>query len=128
MNMNNDQEIFENKTFKKLCQDIYERSESKKTVLETLISQLRPMINNINDALMVVPLIQKYIELGVKNDDQLVKLAAIFQRLQASKIEAGSGEALLSDEEKEQLLRQVQEVTDAINEPVPTTGSLKNNC
>jgi hypothetical protein len=108
-NMIDDFELFEGKSFKDLCEDIYDRSEKKKDQLELLISELRPLVRNIEDAIQIVPQIQKYLEISVKNDEQLVKLAAIGQRLQATKIEK-SGDGLLSEEEKDALWKEVQEV------------------
>jgi chaperonin GroEL (HSP60 family) len=107
--MIDDFELFEGKSFKDLCEDIYDRSEKKKDQLELLISELRPLVRNIEDAIQIVPQIQKYLEISVKNDEQLVKLAAIGQRLQATKIEK-SGDGLLSEEEKDALWKEVQEV------------------
>ena len=120
--MSEDFEIFQGKSFKSLCKDIYDRSENKKDQLELLISELRPFIQNIDDAMQVVPKIQSYLEISVKNDEQLVKLAAISQRLQTAKIEKGGGEHL-SDDEKEQLWKEVREAAEEVSKPVPQLSS-----
>jgi hypothetical protein len=122
--MNEDFEIFEGKSFKGLCKDIYDRSEHKKDQIDILISELRPLVRNVDDAIQVVPQIRGYLDVSVKNDEQLVKLAAIIQRLQTVKIEKGGGE-LLTDAEKEELWKEVKEVSQEIQKPVTqTTGSL----
>lgn len=124
MCMSEDFEIFENKSFKGLCKDIYDRSEHKKDQIDLLISELRPLVRNVGDAIQVVPQIRGYLDVSVKNDEQLVKLAAILQRLQTAKLEKGGGE-LLSDAEKEELWREVKEVSQEVQTPVEqTTGSL----
>jgi hypothetical protein len=107
--MDNDIEIFRGKNFSDLCKDIYTNQQSTKNQVDVLIGELRQLIKGVNDALMVVPLIKGYLEVSVKNDDQLVKLAAVVQRIasrQAS-IEATGGAFELSDEEREQLMEQV---------------------
>ena len=50
-------------------------------------------------------MIKEYLEINVKNDDQLVKMAGIVQRLISAESKAGAeNEYGLSDEEKNQLL------------------------
>jgi hypothetical protein len=113
-----DFEIFPGKSFKGLCQDIYVRSEQKKDQLEILLSELRPFIKTIDDAVQCVPMIRDYLDVGVRNDEQLVKLAAIIQRLQAAKIEKGGGDLSLSEAEKDQLMKEVQEVAKETATPI----------
>lgn len=116
--MDNEFEVFEGKSFKNLCRDIYERSEHKHEQLDLLISELRPLVKNIDDAQQVVPLIQGYLEIGVRNDEQLVKLAQVVQRLQTSKTENGTG-SVLSEAEKEQLWKEVKDVVTEVQTPIP---------
>ncbi len=116
--MDNEFEVFEGKSFKNLCRDIYERSEHKHEQLDLLISELRPLVKNIDDAQQVVPLIQGYLEIGVRNDEQLVKLAQVVQRLQTSKVENGTG-SVLSEAEKEQLWKEVKDVVTEVQTPIP---------
>ena len=118
LRMDNEFEIFEGKQFKELCKDIYDRSDNKKEQLDLLISELRPMVKNIDDAVQIVPLIQGYLEVSVRNDEQLVKLAQVVQRLQNAKVEGGTG-SLLSEAEKEQLWQEVKAVTNEVKTPIP---------
>ena len=71
------------------------------------------MIKNIGDATVIVPLIKEYLEVGVKNDEHLVKLAAVVQRLVSTnnKVQAETGQSwLLSEEEKQQLLEELDQI------------------
>ena len=98
-------EIYSGKSFQDICKDIVDRSESKKNQLDLLFTDVRSYIKNINDAQVFLPRIKELIETGVKNDEQLVKLAAVIQRLQSTQLEASGGDTGgMSDEEKEQLL------------------------
>lgn len=126
LRMDNEFEIFEGKNFKNLCKDIYERSEHKHEQLDLLIAELRPLVKNIDDAQQVVPLIQGYLEIGVRNDEQLVKLAQVVQRLQTTKAENGTG-AILSEAEKEQLWKEVKEVTTEVATPIPDAHDILSN-
>ena len=66
-------EIFSNKNFSDLLKDIYDNSKKKDRQINLLISELKPLIKNTSDASMVVPMIKEYLEVGVKNDEHLVK-------------------------------------------------------
>lgn len=79
--MDKDTELFKGKTFSDIMSDIYTNSKKKDRQIKLLISQLEPLVKDINDATVVVPLIKEYMEIAVKNDDQIVKLAAIIQRM-----------------------------------------------
>jgi len=111
MNMNSDIEIYKGKNFSDLCKDIIKNSEEKKNQIDILITDLREMIKTINDATMIVPLLKEYFDVGVRNDEQLIKLAAIIQRLMAGKVGADGdgGGMLLTDEERKQLMTTVEE-------------------
>ena len=115
-----DFEIYKGKNFGELCQDIVKNSEEKKQQLDVLITDLREMIKDIKDAVMVVPLLKEYYDVGVRNDEQLIKLAAIVQRLIAGKMnsEADGGNVLLTDEEKKQLMTSIEDTVKVMNEKI----------
>ena len=108
-----DVEIFKGMTMGKLMKDIHSNSTTKDRQLKGLISDLRPLITNIGDATMLVPLIKEYMDVSVKNDEMLVKMAAVAQRV-ISVSNKGSnteyGGVLLSDEEKQQLLADLDDI------------------
>ena len=68
-----------------------------------MISELKPFVTNIGDATIIVPLIKDYLEVSVKNDDQLAKLLAVVQRLLGNNTQ-GESDFGISEEEKKQLL------------------------
>jgi len=109
--MDKDTELFKGKTFSDIMSDIYNNSKKKDRQLKLLIAQLEPLVKNINDATVVVPLIKEYMEVSVKNDEQIVKLAAIVQRMikDANSDEMGGGLGL-SEEEKKQLLENAKAI------------------
>ena len=117
--MDNDIEIFKGKNFSDLCKDIVKNSEEKKTQIDILITDLRDMIKTINDATMIVPLLKEYFDVGVRNDEQLIKLAAIIQRIMGGKggSEGEGGSMLLTDEERKQLMATVEETAKQLPSP-----------
>jgi len=128
--MNLDFEVADGKSFRDLCKDILDRSTSKKDQLDTLFSEVRSLIKNANDAQVFLPRIKELLDVGIKNDEQLVKLASVVQRLQSTQIEATGGDTTgLSDEEKEQLLQsattakltEIKKELDSVVVPTPPT-------
>ena len=72
--------IFGSKTFSSLLEDIYKNSRNKEKQIHEMIVQLKGMINNPGEAVLMVPLLQGYIESGIKNDEALIKMAGIVQK------------------------------------------------
>ena len=108
--MDKDTELFKGKTFSDIMADIYTNSKKKDRQLKLLIAQLEPLVKNINDATVVVPLIKEYMEVSVKNDEQIVKLAAIVQRMMKDTNSEDGGGLGLSDDEKKQLLENAKAI------------------
>jgi hypothetical protein len=106
-----EEEIFEGKTFTGLLKDIYDNSAKKEAQINELIKQLQPMIKYMGDATILVPIIKEYMEVAVKNDEHLIKMAAIVQRA-ASKSGSDESSTLLTESEKKQLLEAVEGMED----------------
>jgi hypothetical protein len=103
-----DNVIFKNKKFSDILEEIYNNQQKKDKQVTALISELKPLISDIGDATLVVPLIKEYMEISVKNDDLLIKMAALAQR--AMQTTTSEGSLTISDEEKEQLLAAMNEL------------------
>jgi predicted nucleotide-binding protein (sugar kinase/HSP70/actin superfamily) len=117
--MDFDIEIFKGKSFSELMKDIYSNSSKKDRQINMLIGELRPLIKNVGDATVIVPLIKEYLEVGVKNDEHLVKLAAVVQRLvsTSNRVQSETGNSwMLSEEEKRQLMGELDEIVGAEKE------------
>ena len=100
-----DYEIFDGKSLSSLFKDIYENTEFNRKQLEVLTKELVQFIKDGDTAVQIVPMIKEYLEINVKNDDQLVKMAGIVQRLIAAESRGGAEDEYgLSDDEKQQLL------------------------
>ena len=118
-----DYEIFDGKSLSSLFKDIYDNTKHNRKQLDVLTRELVQFIKDGDTAVQIVPMIKEYLEINVKNDDQLVKMAGIVQRLISAEGKAGSEDEFgLSDTEKEQLLsgiettiKDIQEESDKIH-------------
>ncbi len=101
--------IFDGKTSSDVFKEIYNNSKKKDKQINSLIAELKPLIQNIGDAPVVVPLIKEYLEIGVKNDEHLIKMMTVIQRI-SNNATSGGGDSLLTDEELKQLQSIAEEV------------------
>jgi CHASE3 domain sensor protein len=118
--MDLDFELYKGKKYSSLLKDVVVNSEQKKDQIDILVSDLRSMIKTANDAIVVVPLIKDYLDVSVRNDEQLVKLAAVVQRIISSQSQGEDGNMgmLLSEDERKQLMGEVEKITKEINTPI----------
>jgi len=118
-------EIFEGKTFQDLTKDIYKNTSDRKKQIDLLISEIHGFITTIDDVVMVAPIIKEYMDVAVKNDEHLVKLAGVIQRIM-SKSSGGDDESfLLSEAEKEDLINALQEDVDDLQKKSDEVAILK---
>ena len=108
--------LFDDKSFSDLLKEIHGNQKKKAKQLAQLISELRPLIQSLGDATVIVPLIKEYLEISVKNDDALLKMAAIVQRLSTGTASSGDG-GLLTEEEMAQLQDLTEEIAKTVEEP-----------
>jgi hypothetical protein len=101
--------IFGKKTFSSLLEEIYENQKKKSKQISALISELKPLVESIADATLIVPLIKEYLEIDVKNDEQLIKVATIIQRAMSNTTSSDGGFGI-SEEEKAQLLAEIEKI------------------
>ena len=108
--MSNDYEIFEGKTLSDVFKDIYDNSKTNKQQLEVLMKEVVGFIKDGDTAVQIIPMLKEYLEINVKNDEQLVKLATVVQRIiAAEKRVSDSGDEFgLSEAEKEQLMNAIE--------------------
>ena len=124
--MSNEKEIFEGKTFQDLTKDIYENTTKRKVQIDLLISEIHGFITTIDDVVLVAPIIKEYMDTAVRNDEHLVKLAGVLQRI-ISKSQGDSDESmLLSDEEKEELMGTLQDTVEDLQKESDRLTSIKN--
>ena len=100
--------VFKKKKFSDILSEIYDNQNKKSKQILGLISELKPLINDIGDATLIVPLIKEYMEIGVRNDEQLIKMATIVQR--ALNNTSGEDSMGITEEEKQQLMEELDKL------------------
>ena len=108
---NFNKKIFGKKKFSDILEEIYDNSKKKEEQISVLISELRPLVKDIGDASLIVPLIKEYMELGIKNDEQLIKMSTIIQRALSTNKSEEEGFGMTEDE-KQQLLKEINKLND----------------
>ena len=107
--MANDYEIFKGKSLSGLFKDIYDNSTRNKEQLDVLMKEVVGFIKDGDTAVQIIPMLKEYLEINVKNDDQLVKVAAIVQRIIAAESKGSSEDEYgLPESEKEQLMDAIE--------------------
>ena len=108
--MSNDYEIFKGKSLASLFQDIYENQNYNRNQLDVLTKNITAMIKDGDTAVQIIPMMKEYLEINVRNDELLIKLASIVQKIMTAE---GKGESEsefgLSEVEKEQILKTIVE-------------------
>ena len=116
----NNIEIFDGKSLSDLLKDIYDNSVHKKTQIDKLTEELSKFVNRVSDIAVISPIIKEYLDVGVKNDEQLIKIAQVAAKLVGATNK--EGDEILSEQEKQQLLstindtvKDLQSTSDKIN-------------
>jgi hypothetical protein len=107
--MANEFQLFDGKNLSSLFKDIYENQQNKKKNISEMIESLRKLIKNVGEATVIAPIIKDLIDASIKNDDHLIKLATIAQRLAAAEAKGIGEDGWLSESEKAQLLTDLED-------------------
>jgi hypothetical protein len=112
--MSLDKTIFRDKSLSDIFGEIYDNSTATRAQVRGLIGELKPLIENIGDATLIVPMIKEYMEIGVKNDEHLIKLATVVQRIEAIQARGGDGE-MFDFSELQDLLEESEETAQNVD-------------
>ena len=107
--MSSEFQLFDGKNLSSLFRDIYENQQNKKKNISEMIESLRKLIKNVGEATVIAPIIKDLIDASIKNDDHLIKLATIAQRLAAAEAKGIGEDGWLSESEKAQLLTDLED-------------------
>ena len=123
-------EVFEGKSLSDVFKDIYTNSKENKQQIEVLIKDLLKFVTDTASAVALVPILKDYLDVAVKNDEQLIKVAAIVQKLASAESKGSDSEFGLSELEKEQLMsglsdsiQEIQNESDRISDDVESKQS-----
>lgn len=102
--MSLDSIVFKDKKMSDLLEEIYNNQKKKDKQINALINQLKDHVTDLGDATVVVPMIKDYLEVSVKNDDAIVKMVTIVQRMLNS--QPGTSDFDLSFDELQSLIKE----------------------
>ena len=114
--MEKDFNIFDDKKFSDLSKEIYENSKLKKTQIDLFIQEVHSYIQGIEDIAIVGPVLKELFDVAVKNDDNLLKLATVIQRIMNKHIDFTDDTSLLSDAEKQELIDTLEETAASLQD------------
>jgi len=114
MSLDKDTVFFKDKSFSDLLEDVYDNVTTKRSQIDTLIKELQPFMRSIGDAAVIVPLIKEYMEVAVKNDEHIVKVVAVLQRLISTGMRGTEDGDVLTEAEKEQLLHELDDAAETL--------------
>lgn len=108
-----DKIVFGKKTVGNLLKEIHKNSNDTRDQVKALIQQLMDIVSDQPEsAMVIVPLIKGYLEVQVKNDELLIKMMSIIQRIESA---ASSGDNSGLDISLEEL-KQVLEISEEYSE------------
>jgi hypothetical protein len=119
-------ELFPGKNLSGLFKNIYDNQQSKKQRISELIAEMKKVIRHSGDMAVIGPIIKDLVDTSVRNDESLLKMAAIAQRMVASKEKVDGDTGFLSDQEKEQLLQQLEDTVIEIENEKTKVDDLTN--
>jgi len=113
--------IFGNTSLSDLFKQIHRNNKDIDKQINEFIDTLKPIAtSNAGSAVMLMPTVKDLIDVNVKNNEQLIKMAGIAQR--ASTVNANAGQELINMDEINALLEEqkaVQEQSQKLLEQTP---------
>ena len=119
-------ELFPGKNLSGLFKNIYDNQQNKKQKISELIAEMKKVIRHSGDMAVIGPIIKDLVDTSVRNDESLIKMAAIAQRMIASKDKSDGDVGFLSDKEKEQLLQQLEDTVYEVESEKTKVDDLTN--
>ena len=119
--------IFGNTSLSDLFKQIHKNNKDIDKQIGEFIDTMKPMAtSNAGSAVMLMPTVKDLIDVNVKNNEQLIKMAAIAQRAVSSN--SSSADSLIDMNEIEALLaeqKDIQEEGKKLLEQAPKTQQLQ---
>lgn len=116
--MDNSQEVFSGKTFDDLMKTIYDNSTQKNRKLDELANSLMDLSKREGaakeDIMFIYPMVKNIIDSSIKNDETLLKLATIFQRIKVAELRETGDDGWLSEEAIASLKKEATDMVDKL--------------
>ena len=122
-----DTTIYDSTTLQDLLRDVDGLTKERRNKIKDMIDGLREFIKGPEDAVVFAPIVKEYLDVWIKNDDQLLKMGTIVQRIiSAESYQGTSGDLsdILTEREKEQLRQaaanELREESKSVNDTLTT--------
>jgi PDZ domain-containing secreted protein len=100
--------LYDGKSLSDIFSEIHKNTDAKRSQINAYITKLVSLIRTPEDATIIGPVVHGFLEVTVKNDEHLVKIAQIAQKIVAlSGKNTSSTHDFITEEEKQQLLREI---------------------
>jgi hypothetical protein len=116
--------LFGDKSLSDLFKQIHKNNKDTDKQIADLIEALKPMINNPGSAVMLMPTVKDLIDVNVKNNDQLIKMAGIAQRA-ASSNNANGNDSFFDPDEIQALLEEQNHIKEEGQKLLETTSEVQ---
>jgi hypothetical protein len=103
-------ELFEDKSISNVFEDIYKNAANTRSNAKSMVDQMKKYVTSLESAVVIGPLIREYMEIILRSDEHLIKLAdSAIRLIKEGKIASTEGPGFLSEDEKKQLLADVND-------------------
>ncbi len=105
-------------TLSEILSKSYESSLTKDEQLKKIIELLTEKLNRDSDeSIALAPLLREFLELSIKNDDQIIKIASVLQRTlsknnSSKQLQQTNTLMIFNDEDKKKILDKISGKTD----------------
>jgi hypothetical protein len=112
-------ELYDGKSLADIFTEIHKNTDSKRAQINSFVASMVKLIRTPEDAAVIGPIVQGFLEVNVKNDEHLVRVAQIAQRIVSVGVKSNASlDGLLSETEKEALLGDIKAEIQDLHEDI----------
>jgi hypothetical protein len=110
--------LFGEKKLSDIFQEIYTNQRTKKQKIGDLIEEFKKAIRNthVTDIAEVGAVIKDLVKFSVENDEMLIKMASIAQRIIAAESKTPGDDGFLSEAERAQLMEELEKSAEEVQQ------------
>jgi hypothetical protein len=117
--------LFGNKSLADLFKQIHKNNKDTDTQINELIEAIKPMITNAGSVVMIMPTVKDLIDVNVRNNDQLIKMAGIAQRAASVNVANNDSSFLPDLDEIQHLLEEQNAIKEESNKLLSETNNIQ---
>jgi hypothetical protein len=119
--------LFDSKSLGDIFKQIHKNNKDTDKQINELIDALKPLASsNAGSAVMLMPTVKDLIDVNVKNNEQLIKMAGIAQRAATATASDNGGFDLFNSDEIQQLLEEQKAIKDEGSKLLEQTSTVQH--